>query len=313
MRRRRERTRHKHYCLLLNRKTARFDQRAVDRLTTALRKVGGRHTTLDTVSAMDLHRQAQQVAGKRRRSRFLAHNISKYGPITGVIACGGDGTFNLVAREALAADLPVGILPMGRLNNIARSICGSAGIADSIERIISGSYKKIDTARVSNQQFFGSIGLGFVPELARALETTKPPRWGVGWSHLGARAAADVTVDSTIVKVDSFRFEIKPIIFNVNLLSHSAGLPLSPASVSDDGHAEIIFDLGDKIGEFGTYTRLIQKRKYLYGDDIRLYRGVTITVQPTRGRLLYLDGELLELPTNVLEIQVGPDQVKVFC
>ena len=81
----------------------------------------------------------------------------------------------------------------------------------------------------------------------------------------------------------------------------------------DDGRAEVIFDLGNKIGEFGTYTRLIQKRKYLYGNDIRLYRGATITVQPTRGRLLYLDGELLELPTNVLEIQVGPDQVKVFC
>ena len=34
---------------------------------------------------------------------------------------GGDGTVNLVAQIALKADLPMGIIPLGRFNNIARN------------------------------------------------------------------------------------------------------------------------------------------------------------------------------------------------
>ena len=309
----RQRERHKHYCVLPNRAASRCDQRAIKRLTVSIRKQGGRYTVLESRSATDLLRQVQQVVGRRRRSRYLAQNISKWGPITAVVACGGDGTFNLVAREAMTADLPVGILPLGRMNNICRSLLGSTNISGAIDKILSGNCRKIDSARVASQVFFGSIGMGFVPELARLLQEKKRPRFGFGWSQLGARAAADVTITPLIVKVDSFRFEANPLILNVNLLPWSTGLPLSPASIQDDGYAEIILDQGNKIGEFGTFVRLIHKRKYLYGDDVRMYRGTTVTCQPTRGRSLYLDGELIELSANVLEVQVGPHQVKVFC
>jgi diacylglycerol kinase family enzyme len=309
----RKRERHKHYCLLPNRAASRCDQRAIKRLTALIRKRGGRYTVLESRSALDLHRQAQQVAGRRKRSRYLAQNISKWGPITAAVACGGDGTFNLVAREAMTTDLPVGILPLGRMNNICRSLYGSTDTAVAIEKILAGKCRMIDSARVATQVFFGSIGMGFLPELARLLEEKKRPRFGFGWSQLGARAAADVAVTPLIVKVDSFRFDASPIILSVNLLPWSTGLPLSPASIPDDGFAEIILDHGNMVGEFGTFVRLIHKRKYLYGDVVRMYRGTTVTCQPTRGRSLYLDGELIELSANVLELQVGPHQVKVFC
>ncbi|HUV30611.1 MAG TPA: diacylglycerol kinase family protein [Acidobacteriota bacterium] len=313
IKKRRQKGKQNHYALLLNRRAGGFERRVVERLTAAIRRAGAHYTVLEPESATDLLAMAQQAAGVRRRHRFLSQNISRRGPITALVACGGDGTFNLVARAAMDADLPVGVLPLGSLNNIARSLCGSVDPGRAIQSILSGNYRKFDAGRAATQPFFGSVGLGFTAELTRLLKEKKLPRFGIGWAQLANRAAASVSVTPIIVKVDSFRFEVSPLMLNVNLLSYSAGLPFSPASVPDDGHAEVIFDRGEAVGGFGAFARLIHNGKYLYGDDVRMYRATTITCQPSRGRKLYLDGELIDLPTNVLEVQVKPQQVKVFC
>jgi diacylglycerol kinase family enzyme len=313
IRKRRQKGKQNHYCLLLNSAAANYRRGAVERLTAALRKVGTYYTIVEPESAPDLLKMAEQAAGQRRRGKYLSQNIGRRGKITGLIACGGDGTFNLAARAAMAADLPVGVLPMGRMNNIARSLFGSEGQDAAIKNIVSGQYRKIDSARAGDQMFFGSIALGYVPRLMLELDDRKRPRFAIGWEHLGDQAAAEIEAVRSVIKVESFRFELSPLMININLLPYSAGLPFSPASAVDDGRAEVIFDHGNESTDFGTYTRQLFKKKYLYGNEIRLYRGSVIAVQPASGRTLYLDGELIQVPNNVLEVRVGPAQVKVFC
>jgi diacylglycerol kinase family enzyme len=213
----------------------------------------------------------------------------------------------------MKAELPVGCLPLGRTNNIARFLYGTPDPAIATKRILAGSYRPIDTGTAAGQPFFGSVGVGFVARLAEELASDSPPRFALSWSKLGSRVAASVPVQKTVLKVDAFRFETTPVILNVNLLPYSVGLPLSPASLADDGHAEVIFDNGDNIGNFSAFVRQVFKGKYTYGDEIRLYRGQIILWQAMKGRTLYLDGELLEIPTDTVEIRVGPGQLNVFC
>ena len=178
---------------------------------------------------------------------------------------------------------------------------------------MNGKYRTIDVGLAADQMFFGSIGLGFIPHLAQELEGRKLPRFAIGWSKLAAKVASTVKPVKTIIKIDAFRFELRPMIFNVNLLAYSVGLPLSSASLPDDGHAEIILDRGDSSEEFSAYVRNVFKNKYYYGDAISLYRGADISVQPTKGRTMYLDGELIDLPTEYLEIRISDQKLKVFC
>jgi diacylglycerol kinase (ATP) len=312
IRRRQQRAKKPHFAILVNKKAEGYDQRAVSKLTEAVKAVGGYHSVFEPSTAMDMVRQAEVAVGASPPGGGLELPFARGGKITALIACGGDGSFNLVARAAMKADLPVGVLPLGKLNNIARFLYGSANPAEATKRLIAGDYEKIDCGRVADQIFFGSIGLGFVSHLAQELEGRSLPRFGIGWSQLGSRVAAGVPLKKTVLKVDSFRFEASPIIININLLPYSAGLPFSPASIADDGMAEIILDQGNKPGDFSSYTRLIFKRKYLYGNEVRLYRGREITIQPLRGRTLYLDGELLKLPTEILEIRIENKKLSVI-
>lgn len=313
MQRKRRQKEQAHFCILVNESASRYNSQAVDALLDGIRKSGDQYTILRPSSAVDLLDAARAACGLRRGKRLLPAQFARRGKVTGFVACGGDGTFNLVARAALAVDIPVGALPMGRMNNIAAGICDEVTTANAIDKILKRGYRKIDCGSVAGQDFFGSIGLGLIPAMARLLSDRARPRFAIGWSRLAAQAAEEAQLEKIVMKVDAFRFEVSPLILNINLLPRSLGMQLTPVSLTDDSHAEVIYDIGVSAKQIGSFIRLVQKGKYYYGTDVRLLRGGVINIQPTRGLQMYLDGELIDLPTNAIEVRVTDKRLKVFC
>lgn len=262
---------------------------------------------------MELLYRAEALAGRRRFRRHLSPDEQRRGEISALIAAGGDGTVNLVARAALEADMPIGILPLGRENNICSSLYGTVKPGKCIPRILEKKCKKIDYATVANQIFFGSVGLGLIPNLEKLLSRNGKPRFGFGWNRLGAKAAAGCSIRNSIIKVDAFRFEISPLLLNINLLPYSVGIKISPVSGQSDGLAEVIFDVNIKPKEVGGILKQLNRGKFVFGNDVRMFRARTIAIQPTAGMTLYLDGELLELPTDIIEIAVGSKHLMIYC
>jgi len=297
---------------LVNRAAYGYQPRLISRLLETIRANNCSYTVYEPDSAMDLLRAAEVAAGLRKAGHALPRPYLRGGKVTSLVACGGDGTFNLVARAALKAGLPVGHYPLGRLNNFANAFYGTVDLNKVAKHILSSGVRESDTAQAGNLPFFGSVGLGFTVRLVEELQSRSVPRLALGWSQLGARAASGVEFKRVVLKVDSFRFEVSPAILSVNLLSHSAGLPLSPASIPDDGHAEVLFDTSPETGDFSAFTRLIFKKKFLYGDEVRLYRGKVISMQPVKGRTMCLDGELVELPTDFVEIKISEKKLQVL-
>lgn len=302
-----------HFGILVNRTAKNYDRSQVSRLLDAIRKNNHYYTIVEPATAADLLHRAEALAGTRRFRRRLTPDEQRRGEISALIAAGGDGTVNLVARAALNAGMPLGILPMGRQNNIAASLYESVKPDKCIAKILEKKTKRIDYATVANQKFFGSLGLGLIPNLEKILSHNGKPRFGFGWSNLGAKAAAGCTIRNSIIKVDAFRFEISPLFLNINLLPYSAGIKLSPVSGPSDGLAEVIFDINIKPKEVGGVLKSLTKGNFVYGDDIRLFRGRRISIQPTSGLTMYLDGELLELPTDFIEVEVGSKHLMVYC
>ena len=312
-RRRHEKSKHSHFCLLVNKSASNYNERDVQKLIGQIRAKGGYYTVFGPDSASYLSQTAQRACGLRRWPRSAPWQFAKRGKVTSLIACGGDGTVNLVARVALKADLPLGILPMGRLNNIAVSLYGSADPDVAIDKIVSRKYCKIDTANVAGQMFIGSAGIGFAPQMTELLASHRQPRFCMGWGSLATKASASVKIKKTVIKIDAFSFEVKPIILNVNLLPYSFGLPLSPMSDNNDRTAEVIFNFGVDTEPFSTFARQICKKKYIYGSSVKLFRGKEISFEPAGGTMLYYDGELMKLSGATAEVRIGEEQLKVFC
>ena len=164
----------------------------------------------------------------------------------------------------------------------------------------------------SGRFFLGSVGLGLIPELSELLIKKRSPTFGIGWSRLAAQAAASVKIRERSIKVDAFEFNLSPQVININLLPYSTGLPLTPASLNDDGKCEIIFDIGETQAIMSNYIRLIHKRKYIYSNDIRMFRGRRISITPVDGSHIYIDGEIIKSPTSELKIEIMDRKIRIY-
>ncbi|WP_265094641.1 diacylglycerol kinase family protein, partial [Enterobacter hormaechei] len=100
------------------------------------------------------------------------------GVVDAIVVGGGDGSINAVLEGALAARLPLGILPLGTANDLARTLgippdpVAAAGI------IQAGYLRQIDLGRVNGHLFANVASLGLSVELTRRLTGALKRRWG---------------------------------------------------------------------------------------------------------------------------------------
>ena len=101
------------------------------------------------------------------------------GDVDRVIVGGGDGTLNAAARGLIASGLPLGILPLGTANDLARTLGIPTDVEAAIDVIAAGRMRTIDVGEVNGSPFFNVASVGFSAELAKNLTKDAKRRWGV--------------------------------------------------------------------------------------------------------------------------------------
>jgi diacylglycerol kinase family enzyme len=285
------------FYLLVNHHAAGYSKKKVEFLTGELSRAGLEYRILEPSSADEAVFQVKRIINTRPE---------------GIIACGGDSTVNLAAQHLIRRSPGLGIFPLGRFNNFYRSLFGDPDAATAVRHILSRQSRPIDHGLAGGRFFLGSIGLGLIPELHELLDKKGIPRFGISWSRCAATAAAAVSPQEYLIKIDAFRFNISPVLLNLNLLSFTLGLPLVSPSIDEDGKGEIIFDIGRGKAILSSYVRQIYKRKYLYSDEIRMFRGSKISIAPVKGKKLYIDGEITTCRTDSLEIEIFEKKIRIY-
>ena len=109
----------------------------------------------------------------------LSPLIVKHGPEVDLVAVGGgDGTLNAAALGVIEAGLPLGVLPMGTANDLARTL-GIAPDLDAAAKVIAiGHTRAIDLGLVNGQPFFNVASVGLSAELAQRLTSDIKRRFG---------------------------------------------------------------------------------------------------------------------------------------
>ncbi|HEY9747969.1 MAG TPA: diacylglycerol kinase family protein [Allocoleopsis sp.] len=98
-----------------------------------------------------------------------------------VIVGGGDGTVSEVAKGLIHAPIPLGIIPIGTYNNIARSLNLPTDLAQACQVIAQGHIKRIDVGQAHNGEdhyFFEAAGVGLDAALFPLGEEVKGGQWG---------------------------------------------------------------------------------------------------------------------------------------
>ena len=96
-----------------------------------------------------------------------------------VIVGGGDGTLNAAIGGLVDTQLPLGILPLGTANDLARTLGIPTNIDLACATIAGREMKRIDLGWVNGHYFFNVASLGLSVAITDRLTKQTKRRWGI--------------------------------------------------------------------------------------------------------------------------------------
>lgn len=159
-----------------------------------------------------------------------------------VIVWGGDGTFNEAAGALVGTPVPLGLIPAGSGNGLARALGMPWDPAAAIAVAFDGRPRTIDAGRMAGRFFFNIAGVGFDARVA-ALFNRRAKGTRGGWPYIaiglreGCRYCAldyDVRLDG-----DAHRYRALLIAF-ANGREYGLGARIAPDARLDDGLLDAI-------------------------------------------------------------------------
>jgi YegS/Rv2252/BmrU family lipid kinase len=108
--------------------------------------------------------------------RKLAHSHARHVDL--VIVAGGDGTLNAAIQVLVELGLPLGIIPLGTANNLARTLEIPTDVRRAGEVIAAGHRRRIDLGWVNGRYFCTTASIGLSVQITEELSPAVKRRWG---------------------------------------------------------------------------------------------------------------------------------------
>jgi diacylglycerol kinase (ATP) len=86
-----------------------------------------------------------------------------------VVVAGGDGTINAAAKGLVETGLPLGIIPLGTANDLARTLGLPSTIEEAVAVIANGKSRRVDLGTANDQHFFNVASVGLSARIAADL------------------------------------------------------------------------------------------------------------------------------------------------
>jgi diacylglycerol kinase (ATP) len=239
-----------------------------------------------------------------------------------VIVGGGDGTVSEVAKGMLHAPIPLGIVPVGTYNNIARSLNLPMDVSQACQVLAHGQIKSIDVGQANDEHyFFEAAGVGLDAALFPLGEEIKGGRWGRMLQAF--RLAMDyqpqplrIQLDRPIAEAQTHQllsqrflrrkiatrseFQLQALLVVIaNGPYYGTGFMVAPEAVMDDGLLTVTIYRKFSKWELVRHFWSISRGQYHYNPKIENYQ-VAMTRLTSRVKLpVHIDGHLIgEVPVT---------------
>ena len=246
----------------------------------------------------------------RRRSVDLTESQASE-EIDAIVVAGGDGTLVGKLPRALALDVPVGIVPLGTFNDLARTLEIPLDIEGACGVIAAGKTRRIDAARVNNTYYVTEASIGISSRLARRQRSEEKQRFGL--------LAIAVSALTAVRYARSFRAEIshdgatarlRAVQLTVANSQRFGGFIRVEGAAIDDGRLELYAVEIENARQFFSVAAAIVSGKRRFADGLRTYRSKAFDVWTHRPHHISADGE--PAGRTPARFEVLPRALRVF-
>ncbi|MBT9392598.1 diacylglycerol kinase family lipid kinase [Hymenobacter sp. NST-14] len=142
------------------------------RICFILNPTSGTNRTQDVPALLAQHATEAGAEFEIRPTEYAGHAelLARQAAEAGcrvVVAVGGDGTVNEVARGLLGTRAALGIVPRGSGNGLARHLHLPLDLPGAVQRACAPRFQRMDAGRINGHWFFCTAGLGFDAHVSR--------------------------------------------------------------------------------------------------------------------------------------------------
>jgi diacylglycerol kinase (ATP) len=225
----------------------------------------------------------------------LKNAIQRFGARVDLIVIGGgDGTLNAAVETVLRAGLPLGVLPMGTANDLARTLQIPSDIAQAANIIVAGRIKKIDLGWVNHKHFFNVASIGLAVKVTHNLSRPMKARWGTLAYPLSLiKAYYSMRPYRSWVNCDGNTRRFKSIQISVGNGRHYGGGMAIRHDAAIDDHRLYLYSLRPKpMWRLLRAAPSIMKGTMEEDDLVCLMEGQEIQITTSRPLPIETDGEI---------------------
>lgn len=230
-----------------------------------------------------------------------------------VVAVGGDGTVNEVAKALVWSNTALGIVPCGSGNGLARHLGIPLNVRKAIEVINRGNTDTIDTMEVNGDSCFCTAGVGY--EAYVGAEYAKEKRRGLityarkaisGWLRYEPQEYILEVGDQVLI-----RKALSITCANANQWGN--GFHIAPKASLKDGFFDVTITY-----PFGIVNAIAMPSQILgYSFDknpkVESFKAKQLVIKRRRtNNLLHIDGETLCMEDDLI-VNICEDSLKVIC
>jgi diacylglycerol kinase (ATP) len=263
------------------------------------------------LAVVDAHGDPVEVLLTQRvgHARELAKSAVRRGARL-VLAWGGDGTINEVASALAFDDVPLGIVPAGSGNGLAREL----GVHPRAERAIADALQAVprpmDMGEIDGHLFANMAGVGFDAHIASRFATAAR-RGFAGYAAITARALTSYAPQQYRVTIGGVETNHQAILVTIaNSAQFGNNARIAPGARVDDGELDLV--VVEERSRFATVCQLPRlfngTAGRMPGCTIRRIRAATI--ESDRPMTYHVDGEPIEGGT-ALRARVHPGALMV--
>jgi diacylglycerol kinase (ATP) len=247
-----------------------------------------------------------------RPSEVSPDIVARSGAVDAVVVCGGDGTMNSAAAGLIETGLPLGIIPTGTGNDLARTLSIPLDPMAAVDTILAGNLRRIDMGEVNGHPFFNVASLGLSASLAEGLTQQVKRRWG-RLSY--ALAAAQVLVrarpfrawihwQGEAIRVSTFQVAVG------NGKHYGGGMTVAQGASIDDASLDLYSLELTSVWKLALMLRAFRNGSHGAWAEVRTVRSGEFEVRTRRPRPVNADGELLTC--TPARFRVRPGAISVF-